>query len=238
MKHFHFETITSTNDYCKQNYLNLPSLCYVTATHQTQGRGRNQRVWIDQPHNVLALSILIKNPSLPFEQYSMLIALSMVQILKKLAIDASIKWPNDVLINYKKVSGILLEGSHLENQSYIVIGIGVNVNNVEFAPEIQHKATSIFLQSKHTYDIQKIAKMLVKQFYKNIKKSRHHFADLLLLYKQSSCVLNQTIQFEYQNQLETGKVMDILQDGSLIIQTDKKQLNINYGEITLLNYYS
>ncbi len=238
MKHFHFDTLTSTNDYLKEHAHELPDLCYVTATNQTNGKGRNQRVWLNEPQSSLALSIFIQHPKLEMNQYSILIALSIIEMLQKYHIKAMIKWPNDIVIDKKKICGILLEGRYDTYQNFLIIGVGININNQNFADAISKKATSMFLQTNTIYSLKEVEKNLIKYFKKNLKKSLQYFNNQMQTYKNYSCVLNQIITFDYGNSKKTGQVKEILDDGSLlIVDEENHEIKINYGEVTLQNLY-
>lgn len=240
MKHYHFDTLTSTNDYLKEHINELCDLCYVTATNQTMGKGRKKRIWYNEPNQGLALSILIKKPKLEMNQYSVLIALSFIDMLKKYNINAMIKWPNDIVIGNKKICGILLEGQYDNEQNYLIIGAGLNVNNKEFVDKISSRATSMYLQTNMTYSLKKVEKDLIKCFKTNLKKSLRNYDKLMQTYKEYSCVLNQTILFDYEEGIsKIGYVKDINPDGSLVVfnENDGVDYLVNSGEVTIKNFY-
>ncbi len=127
-----FETIGSSNDealaWAAQG---AKDLSIVIADEQTAGRGRMNRTWFTPPGAALAFSLVIRPQGREREQiglFSGLGALALVEALKKRGVVAQIKWPNDVLINRKKVAGILVETVWLGNDvDSVVLGMGVNV---------------------------------------------------------------------------------------------------------------
>ena len=151
MKKIHFKTINSTNTYIKENYKDLPNFTCVSSAHQSQGHGRYNRNWESNNNENLMFSILIKNKKLieKFPSISLAIATCILKLLTSYKIkNISIKWPNDVYVNDKKICGILLEG--IANEC-LIIGVGLNVNQTNFSKEIEDKTTSIIkIKNKKT----------------------------------------------------------------------------------------
>lgn len=121
------------------------------ANEQTNGRGRKGRSWETPKGTSIAMSFLLR-PSSGIENISGLTILSAVAVAKALkdaaGIDAQIKWPNDVVVNGKKICGILTEmSSEGTDINYVVVGIGVNIFMTEFPPELFDKATSVKIEN-------------------------------------------------------------------------------------------
>ena len=131
-----FDVIDSTNLYLKQNYQNEDNFTFVSALFQNKGKGRNVRKWQSTSGDNLLFSLLIKDKNIlkNYQCLSMLTATAIFKVLKSLSIEnVSIKWPNDVYVNDKKICGILLEGISYDNElKAIVIGVGLNVNENSF----------------------------------------------------------------------------------------------------------
>src|SRR5262249_7148114 len=120
----------------------------VVADEQTQGRGRQGRSWGSPPGANLHLSAVLRPPLPPHEAppLTLAAAVAVCDALRGLGADARIKWPNDVVIDDRKVAGILTESSTRGGGlDAVVIGIGVNVNWTELAPELAATATSVAL---------------------------------------------------------------------------------------------
>ncbi|MBE2281820.1 MAG: biotin--[acetyl-CoA-carboxylase] ligase, partial [Ignavibacteriaceae bacterium] len=156
----YLEEIDSTNTFLlSQQDLKHGTVAF--AENQTNGRGRLDRKWISQPGVNLLFSIFL-NPSeidvKKIQLYNLATSLSIAfSIENLLQIPTNLKWPNDVLIGKKKVSGILLESSSLgEKFNKIVVGVGVNVNQPYFQGKYLTEPTSLKLESKQLVSREKL----------------------------------------------------------------------------------
>lgn len=153
IKRIHFETIPSTNTWGKQHphHWAKEGLTLIYATEQTGGRGRfSNRVWESPPHvNIYATFCWW----MPHEEQNVghstqLLALAAAQLLEEHLFQPKIKWPNDLLLNRKKVGGILCETIVEGSQRGVVCGIGLNVNMTEESlNKIDRPATSLMVES-------------------------------------------------------------------------------------------
>jgi BirA family transcriptional regulator, biotin operon repressor / biotin---[acetyl-CoA-carboxylase] ligase len=161
----HFTSIDSTNDQLKK-MISAPEFTCVIADQQTAGRGRHDRTWHSAPGDGLYLSVLLcpqgasRIPSL-----SLMAGIAVAEVL--IARDISgvdIKWPNDVLVNDRKVCGVLVEGtSSGSNRHRIVIGIGVNLNHRSFPQKLSRTATSLLLETGTPVDIDEFCGQLLER---------------------------------------------------------------------------
>jgi len=164
----HFESVSSTNDWVKAHLKTLPSdsLLLVTADGQTAARGQYGRQWFSPKGvNIYAsFGFLVGENQNPL-QLTHLLAISTAHTLKKYGIFCQIKWPNDLLVNQKKIAGILCETESLSSQLGIALGIGLNVNMAKTTlAAINQPATSLLLETGQTYNIQKILTLLKEHF--------------------------------------------------------------------------
>lgn len=131
-----FDQLGSTNQYLLEqaglDSDSWPDQSVVCAGHQTAGRGRNDRQWESPAGASLACSVLIRNPSAEAHWYGILVAMSLAKSLRAQGVDAGIKWPNDVLVNEKKIAGVLSQAAN----NYLVAGIGVNLREVDIEGSI------------------------------------------------------------------------------------------------------
>ena len=147
MKLIELEEVDSTNDYLKREYQNLPMQACVTAKYQTKGRGRNGHVWKSHANENLIMSFLFKDFHKIEDAWKMtqLATCSVVGLLDRNRIKATIKWPNDIYVDGKKICGILVETILDPDLKGVIVGIGLNVNNKDFQSmkQITHKEYKI-----------------------------------------------------------------------------------------------
>jgi BirA family transcriptional regulator, biotin operon repressor / biotin---[acetyl-CoA-carboxylase] ligase len=147
-----FDELASTNDYARQLALQGANQgVAVIARKQTAGRGRQGRKWSSPVDAGLYLSIILRPQAAP-AQASLITLASAVAVSETLQLDfairADIKWPNDVLLNGRKLCGILVESAIENNRlQYAILGIGVNLGQPAFPDELQQTATSVFLET-------------------------------------------------------------------------------------------
>lgn len=138
---YDFEEVGSTNDTVKNFCTEAGKKIVVTAQSQNNGRGRRGRSWVGLEGN-LFMSMALEVPLHELGQVIFVVTLAMLNSIKKLApqLDVKLKWPNDVLVNGCKISGILLEKA---SGDYLVIGIGVNIAAYPEIKDIVYKTTSL-----------------------------------------------------------------------------------------------
>lgn len=170
-KIIYLDKIDSTNNFAKN--LILKNKCedntVIIANSQTSGRGKGTSSFFSPASVGLYMSIVLTHPSSDLIFLSMATALAIAQAIKETSfIDAFIKWPNDILINNKKVCGILIESTTnctSESLNHVIIGLGVNVNNeTEFDSSIKNIATSIFLETGKYISRNTLCCNILKQF--------------------------------------------------------------------------
>lgn len=233
-----FETISSTNDYLKKNYSGLEDGDVVTANHQTKGRGRNGRTWLDDDSSLL-FSVLLKD-RLDAKTISLLPLLTGTAIFlafKDLGVPSQIKWPNDVMIEGKKSTGILLEAITDSKLEAVIIGIGINVNNTDFDPLIKDKATSLLSYLGHKTEKSKVLDSFLSHFdilYGEYLKGNHAFLSIL---KAHSFLDGKEVSLNYYGENRHGRAIGVDDSGQLVIDTAEGPLTVQAGEVTLQSVY-
>jgi len=163
----YFKTIDSTNNYLK-NLSPIPKniIPVCVADTQTAGRGRLDKNWLSPAGENLYLSLLWRTNQSP-QQYGtlgLMTAISIIQALEPFNLNILIKWPNDLLINQKKLAGILIESI----QKKIIIGIGLNINMTENR-KIGQPWTSLQKELHQTLDISQISEFILTKLLKKLK---------------------------------------------------------------------
>ena len=235
MKHLHFDCIDSTNTYLKKEYRNLDNLSFVSASIQTSGHGRFSREWHAMKDESLLFSYILKDKTFVenFSYISMITAALIVEYLENKGLNnVSIKWPNDIYVNGKKIAGILLEG---EVPNYIVVGVGLNLLQTSFDYELRHPATSLKLE-KFDLDITTASEynVLLNQindFWANFSGDWHQFDNFI---KNHNYLLKKRIKLSNISSNIEGIVEDIDSECNLLINNGKEIVKICAGEIEIL----
>ena len=235
-KIIYFKKLNSTNLKLKtliKKNKNINNLC-VSSNYQTKGYGRRNTKWYSYSGNI-HLSILIKpNCHLTkVNQLSFLACLSLGEILMNLVKKKKIsyKWPNDILLNKKKISGIIIEtSSNIKSKvSWVIIGIGININKYPKNNKIQFPATSL---SNENIFVEKdfVLKLFIKNFFKNyFYWKKNGFAKikrkwLSNLYKEKNKIIVKS-----NNQIYKGIFVNLSNDGNLKLLINKKIKNFSFG---------
>ncbi len=234
------DEIGSTNEFASAH--SFPSDTLIVTTNQTCGKGRFGRKWFSDPGKNIAMT-LVRNYSLGIDEihcvsfYSSLILLkSLVKICGSSAKDFSLKWPNDLLLKGKKVSGFLLDTKDLRSaEKKISVGLGINVNQELFDEEIKHKATSLLLDAGKEFDTDEIIIRFVTDFYATLHLINDH-TSLMLQWKDNCGHIGKKIMFRLLADGEEypALVKDILPDGSLRLQLeDGNEKSFYSGEVSV-----
>ena len=241
--HFARET-DSTNLWIKRLAKEgAPEGTLALAEFQSAGRGRLGRSWEVPEGTSVMMSILLRPKFEP--QYAPMLTLVMgmavAKAVKKLGFDASIKWPNDVVVSHKKICGILTEMGVRDGKiDYAVIGVGINVNIREFPEEMADKATSLYLESGREFDRSQIPGLVMEVFEEYYEK----FAatcDLSGLKEEYESILanyNQPVRVLAKEPYE-GVARGITDGGELLVEkTDGTIVAVSAGEVSVRGLYS
>ncbi|MGJ8666754.1 MAG: biotin--[acetyl-CoA-carboxylase] ligase [Patiriisocius sp.] len=243
MKLIKLNAIPSTNTYVKElrSSTNLSDETVVVTLNQTKGRGQHTNSWQSQPTNSLTFSIYkqFENVDLKYQFYiSMAVSLGVYSVLKSLGIPKiKIKWPNDIMAEGKKCCGILIETSiKKENIKDVIIGVGLNVNEVQF--ENLPNATSLFLASGQNFDRDSVLSMLTSEILKQLQLLQSYkFDELHQQYHAHLYKLGKVSVFENMDGLKfNGIIKGVTKNGLLIVETENESL-LHFGlkEIKLLH---
>lgn len=223
--HHHFNKLDSTNNCAKRNahLFEKPKLSLISADEQLAGRGRTKRHWLSpQNQNIYATFCFFIDPKRKdIGNLSQVMAISAVQVLRNHGVSPQLKWPNDIQINGKKISGVLCEMVEVEDSFCFLCGIGLNVNMSDSELEkIDIPATSILAETDQVSDPQAILKELQNAFHVNLIKFLENgfepFRDTLKTLM--SHALNKEIRFHDNTKLLKGVLDSINEDGSLTLK--------------------
>lgn len=193
-----------------------------TADYQSAGRGRLDHKWESRKGENLMMSVVLSVEGMEPEKVATLPIVMGLAATKVLYSTAKLKWPNDVLVEGKKLAGILCE-RHGDN---VIVGIGVNVNTERFSPEIEHRAISLKLLNKHEVEVNEVRDQLLSGIadYYEIWKTHGFDATLLNELKKIDFLRGKTISVRQTDDDLTplvGLCEGIADDGSLIVSGER-----------------
>ncbi|MFA6469621.1 MAG: biotin--[acetyl-CoA-carboxylase] ligase [Bacteroidota bacterium] len=235
-----FDSIDSTNSFAKTLSKNdAPHGTVIIAEEQTAGRGRLQRNW-QSPKGANLLFSIVLYPDFGMEKISLLPFAGSLAVADAIdsvtGLSATCKWPNDVLINNKKVCGMLAESSTTATEiKKIILGIGINVNQKEFPAELSAKATSLKIESGKDLDrIFLVQKVLEELEHRYIQLSNFPPQQLLNDWRMKALLFGKKITVLESEFSFAATAIDVAEDGSLIIQTeDGEKRSIFAGDVSL-----
>lgn len=241
----YFDTIDSTNtkaqELAEKGY---PSGTLVVADKQESGKGRRGRSWVSPSGTGIFMTLMIK-PDINPNNASMLTLVAALAVAKAITSvtgeEAMIKWPNDIVVNGKKVCGILTEmNAQFDYINHIVVGIGINVHNESFPEEISQMASSLMIEAggKRFHRAQIIAETMAyfEQYYDTFLKTQdlsalvREYDELLVNRNKSVRVLDPKEPFD-------GKAMGITPKGELIVDTWESRKLVSSGEVSVRGIY-
>ena len=239
-----FEIIDSTNRFAKNLCKENPKIgTIIISKEQTNGRGRLGNYWESSKDNGLYYSIIFKKfkDDLKYETLTLFICLSITKLLEDYSISSYIKWPNDILINRKKVCGILSEVTSNNFGEFIIVGIGINLyhNENDFPEELRNKATSLNLNTTHKIDRHFFINNLTNHLFKYYNYFlSNDFENFLLEYTNKSFLIDKKVNLNLNGNKLQGIVNGFDKFGKLILKTsDNNLISINSGEVSLENTY-
>lgn len=212
IRHITFDTIDSTFLWAKKNAenLKLDELTCITAQEQTAGIGRFNRAWISpKGQNIYATYYFTLSKDCPFlAQLAQLFSFSCATVLKNKGFQPEIKWPNDILLAGKKVSGVLCEVLSFKNHYGIVLGFGVNVNmSDEFLNQIDQPATSLAQISGKQWTLDDVLTPITLQFLDDLEKLQEEgFSSFFEKYNKFLAFKGETITCNLSPSCNTQKV--------------------------------
>lgn len=241
----YFDTIDSTNtkaqELAEKGY---PSGTLVVADKQESGKGRRGRSWVSPSGTGIFMTLMIK-PDINPNNASMLTLVAALAVAKAITSvtgeEAMIKWPNDIVVNGKKVCGILTEmNAQFDYINHIVVGIGINVHNESFPEEISQMASSLMIEAggKRFHRAQIIAETMsyFEQYYDTFLETQdlsalvREYDELLVNRNKSVRVLDPKEPFD-------GKAMGITPKGELIVDTWESRKLVSSGEVSVRGIY-
>jgi len=233
--------LDSTNSYAQQllKDTNPSGGTVVMALNQTEGRGQQTNAWESESGKNLTISLILR-PDFIFAQdqfqVSMLISLGVSDYLKAYTEKVSIKWPNDIYVDDKKIAGILIEqsimGAHL---SHSVCGIGLNMNQGKFVSNAPNPV-SLNMLTKNNYqledELEKLLAAIEKRYFQLMNKGRK---ELEADYLRTLYWMNEEHTFEDEDGEFKGTIVSISEFGQLQVEDEDKDIRtFNFKEVSFI----
>jgi BirA family biotin operon repressor/biotin-[acetyl-CoA-carboxylase] ligase len=238
--HWEYE-VASTNIVAAQLAdKDAPEGTLVVSECQKYGRGRMGRSWVSQAEKGIYMSVILRPNFVPMKApcITFMSAVAVAEALEhSLGIKAAIKWPNDVMIQGKKVAGILTElKAEMQAIHYVIVGIGINVNNSRFPKAFHDKVTSLSVQVKQEVSRVKVMQALLhslERWYLNTVE--HDVERTFERWRELSCTLGNQVEVNLGDEVLAGTATRLDSDGSLYLQLDSgEERQILAGDVTMV----
>ncbi len=225
---FKFKQLDSTNTFIKNNISKLKNGDLVVSKSQLKGKGRYNNKWVSEEGN-LYFSFLLKEKINRNEIFGLIMksSVSITSLLRVYNIQAKIKYPNDIVVNNRKISGILIESIGYNSIDQTIVGIGINVNQNNFG-DIDKKATSIIKETKLRHNVEDVLKKFI-QIYNSLNENSEIFQE----YIEKSVVIGKEII--YKN--KSYHIVKIVENGNIILRHDSEEILVERDDISFTDYY-
>ncbi len=240
-KVIYYDSIESTNKEGKKIAVKSDEGLVIIGEEQTQGRGRMGRGWVSPKGKGVWMTLVLKPKINPLDsrKISLIASAAVVKAMENLGIEGQLKWPNDILINRKKIAGILTEiNCEIDLVNYILVGIGINVNldKEDFPKDLQEKASSIKIELGKKISRQKLVANILNEFEvlydefieeNNIKKSIEINREKLVFLGENIRVIENG-----KEKISRAKALD--DNGLLVIENQDQSIEKLFsGEISI-----
>ncbi len=237
-----FQKTTSTNDIVEKLARDgVAEGVVVFAESQTQGRGRLGRAWVSPPGKGLWFSVLLRPQIAPqaVTRLTIAAAASLARTVQSVTgVVPRIKWPNDLLVNGRKISGILTElSAELDHVKYVILGIGMNINLTEadFPADLKPIATSLRVAAKREINRPEFAAELLRQLDRDYRRlSEGQFQRVAEEWEALSGTLGSEVEVLTGDRVVRGRAESLDHDGALLVRTQHGRIErIIGGDVSL-----
>ena len=219
-----YSSTSSTNDVAAEYAKNKKNDGLVIfAEEQTAGRGRAGTKWHSPPADSILCSILLTVTKCNAESLSLTLAVAVAEAVGKIAdSQTKIKWPNDIILNGKKVAGIMVESKMQKGNTAYILGIGINCHQQKdsFPNELQSTATSIDMESRSTVDRISLAKILLTSIEHWLEVARETSKKVTDQWSRLSVLLGHRVTLIYDGKNFTGNCIGMDPEKGLTLQLE------------------
>ena len=235
-----FDTIDSTNtEALKHARQGAEEGVCIVARHQTSGRGRHGRKWESAEDSGLYFSIILRPQVDPkfLPLITLMAGVAVHDTILELGVKPDIKWVNDILVNEKKIAGILAETTETQNGLAVVVGIGINLRSSNFPPEIAATAASVDEFTDQTPTAEELADSLAKhvnRFYERLRGDAGAGEIIDEWRKRSSYFSGKAVRVVLENETILGVTDGLEPNGALRVTTAGGLWILQAGDVQLL----
>jgi len=233
-KIFRYKKLKSTNTKLKelQSVERLPEFSIVITDNQTNGRGQHGNFWESEKNKNLTFSVLLYPHFIEIKHQfniAIIITVALVDVLKKYLINVKIKWPNDIYAYDKKISGILIENSIIGDKiDYSVVGIGLNVNQLQFVSDAKNPVSMKILTGKE-FDAKLLLHEIITEIIARYSQCvEHGFKNIQNQYHENLYWINEAHTFKDENGIFQGKI-ELVEETGHLVMTDSENNRRKYA---------
>ncbi len=219
-----FDSIDSTSNFVAKSLMSgtYEAGSVILAQYQTSGRGQRDSIWQSSAKENLLISFAVPCDSLAFHQQFLLakaISVAVHQFLTKtIPTDVKIKWPNDILVGDKKISGLLIETKQVDGKRFAIIGLGLNINQSSFPGEL--KATSLAIELGQKVATQNVAMSVIGEINRYLNPVLNgNYDEIRQAFLEHMYGKDTWIRCKSDSKEFLGKIMDIDDSGVLLIKS-------------------
>lgn len=236
---FFYETIDSTNNVLKRKAKeNFNKHLVAVSKAQSKGKGRLGRVW--ESKEGLYMSYLIRPDIMPMAAtiFTQVAAAAVVKTFEEISdLDIKIKWPNDIVVGGKKICGILTElNAELNKVHYLIVGIGINLNQEVFNEGLQDIATSYKIETGKNLKIKDFLEPFLEIFHRLVEIfiEEKSYEEAIQICRENSAIIGKRVNVLNGNNKRMVEVIDLTEDGQLLVLNEKKEEEkVFFGEISI-----
>ncbi|HEX8845896.1 MAG TPA: biotin--[acetyl-CoA-carboxylase] ligase [Pyrinomonadaceae bacterium] len=238
-----YDSLPSTNtEAARQAGQGAPEGLCVVAREQTRGRGRAGRVWVSPMDAGLYFSIVLRPASLPARSWPLLTLMAALAvrdaIFETCELQTDIKWPNDIIVAGRKLCGILAETIETGTGRAVVLGIGINLDDRAFPPDLKETATSVAALAGKRPDTEALLQSLVQSIarrYETLQAAGGEEQTVKAWSHHSSYAEGRQVRVRLAEESFDGWTRGLEPDGALRVETDQGEIRIVHaGDITSL----
>lgn len=231
------EDIESSNSYLMNEMKDFKNGSVLLSENQTDGKGRLNRPWLSNKGQNLTFSLLLRDDLSRYNPNHINLAASLsvsLAIENLYQLKTNLKWPNDVLINNKKVCGILMESSIQGNEiEKIVLGMGINVNQTKFTGSYRIQPTSIKFETKREINRERLLSEILNTFEEHLFQLKNNSKLVLDEWRDRCRMIGENVTIEINDEKKFGIFYDIDANGFMVLKTGEKIEKITSGDISV-----